>query len=250
MSIKTKYPNLPKNPIEVAIFEIRHKGILADDLLSVFTSFHDQIKVGFPTFKKGYNRNIHVDETPNHKLKARVTTNELSEGRFISHDKKKSLLITNGVFNLNIPGNYSSWEDYYDEFQHLYKKFFSTLKVKCIITGVSVRFINKFQIENFDDPSSYFNTTIYADKDTIEGDVLSFLMQYTVWKKEQNIQINVTQGAENAIDKITPYLFDLDVIYSSIIDIETIPEIFKQLREEKNKAFFSNITEKTLKMLL
>ena len=250
MSNTDKYPNLPKSPIEVAIFEIRHHFINPPISIAGLSGFHSFIKEKYPISNLGYNRNVQIDELPNGKPKVKIISNDITEIRFISSDKRMILMIRPNVFNLNIPGNYTNWNDCFSEFQYLweqFKKYLLSIEQTFEIIGASVRYINKFKFETFDNPSEYFNTTIYAVQDAIPDEVTSYLMRYVT--QRNNIQINVTQGLEPIIGNEIPYLVDMDIIYNSGIPNDNIWEIYDELHAVKNEVFFSNLTEKTLNLL-
>lgn len=252
MSKIDQYPNLSKSPIEVAIFEIRLHITVSDYTISEFLNLHKYIKDIFPTFNKGYDRSVNIDELPNGKLKTQITKNELKEIRFFSTDKKRTLLVNSNVFNLNISGGYKDWDTCFSEFQFVWSAFHKLFsnKLKFIIKGVSVRYINKFIFNEFEDASEYFNTVIYANEGVISGDVTSYLLRYVIQKKDDFIQINITQGLDQQVGAEIPYIIDLDVIYTIPISIDHLWDIFLNLRAIKNETFFSNITEKTLNKLL
>jgi uncharacterized protein (TIGR04255 family) len=250
MAENFEFPVLSKNPIEAAIFELRHLFITPAFSINELSGFHNLIKDKFPTMNKGYNRNIHVQELPNGKAKATVTNNEINELRFIASDQTRILSINSRVFNLNIPGNYTNWSDYYSDFEYLYRKFYEYLvtKIPHVLVGASVRYINKFRFENFEDPSEYFNTTIYAVKQAVPDSVTSYTMKYVVEQEKPHIQIHVTQGADPVVDKIVPYLFDIDVIYNHNLQMNEVKGIYEQLYYLKNKTFFYNLTDKTINL--
>ena len=133
----------------------------------------------------------------------------------------------------------------------MYQKFYDYLanKFPHVLIGASVRFINKFSFENFDNPSDYFNTTIYADKKAVQDDVNTYTLKYVVEQKDSHIQINVTQGADPVINKIVPFIFDIDVIYNHNLNLNDIKEVYDKLHYLKNRTFFSNLTDKTINLL-
>jgi len=251
MSAKETFPNLNKNPITAAIFEIRHLFTVPSFDIDTLSSFHQLIKDRYPTLNKGFNRNIHIQDLPNGKAKATVSGNQVIELRFISDDKKRSLLINSNVFNLNITGHYSTWDEYYTDFFFLYSKFYDFVvrKYSLILIGASARFINKLLLDEVHNPADYFNTTIYAEKDAVPNDVTSYVMKYIAEVADQNVQIQVTQGFEPVVDNKTPYLFDIDVIYNKLFEFDELKNIYDELHYLKNKTFFNNLTEKTLNLL-
>lgn len=251
MSDKNTYPNLKKNPIEVAIFEIRHQFLDLDIDVAQFLQLSSLIKEKYPVNNSGFNRNVHIDELPNGKARARITSSSVTEVRFISVDKTKTLMINAKVFNLNITGRYVSWQECIAEFQFLWLTFnkFISKRQPFQIIGASVRFLNKFLFKEFENPTDYFNSVIYSEKQAIVGEVSSYLIRYVTERENKNVQINVTQGPEPKMGEDIPYLFDIDAIYKSPIPFRQLWEIYELLHQLKNETFFSNLTPKTLNLL-
>jgi uncharacterized protein (TIGR04255 family) len=65
---------------------------------------------------------------------------------------------------------------------------------------------------------------------------------------EEGIYAIVNQNAEHLPEKYV-YIFDIDVLNRNnlLFEINTLDETIEGLRNIKNKIFFENVTEKTLK---
>jgi uncharacterized protein (TIGR04255 family) len=243
------YPNLSKAPIKTAIIEIRYNLTNFLNDASIFSDFHQYIKSDFPTSQKGDHKDINLNENPNGDIKATITKQYIRDYKFISEDKKTTLLISLERFNLNLGGTYSSWVDVITKFKTLWELFSDTfLKKQIEIKGLSIRYINRIELDDIDIPSKYFNTTIYAEDGVIPETVTSYFMNYRITTPE-NYELIITQGVEPRISTRSFYLFDIDVI-KNILPNDNIWEIFEKLRDHKNKIFFSNITDLTLQKLL
>lgn len=251
MPEKNNFPILSKAPIKVAIIEIRFK--LNEPRLNSKdqSQFHELIKSKYPITNKGVYRNIDLQEGTDGSAKATVTDAEIAEFRFISKEKDKILTVYKDKFNFNQTGLYSSWQELISEYRALWELYWEQIinKENLIFTGLSVRYINTIELSDINDPSEYFNTTIYANEGVIPGTVNSFLMRYGVSLEDDNVQMNIIQGLETPVGEMNNYFFDIDVIYNKPIEYENIWGAFERLRFLKNQMFFNNLTDKTIKLL-
>jgi len=249
--LKTEdYPNLSRPPIKLAIIEIRYDWLSSKDA-ATFIDFHTYIKNDFPTEQKGDHKNINLDNTNDGNIKATITKQYVKDYKFISADKKNVLLVSKERFSLNVQDNYTTWRDFVSKFKELWELFTTHIITsdQVNIKGISIRYINRIELEEVNNPSAYFNTTIYATEGVIPENVTSYMMHYRVLTPE-NIELLITQGIEPRTTKVSPYLFDIDVIKNNLTNNEDIWSLFENLRRQKNKVFFSNITDLTLSKLI
>lgn len=250
MSAIKNYPVLSRSPIEVAIFEIEFNS---DVIFQSNNSkkFHSAIKDNFPQISENLNRNIELGNLANTAKTVAVSAPEVTEFRYISSDKNQILAIDKRKFNFSINKAYSNWEQNFPIFLDLWEVFDQLFGDNINkISRISTRFINKIEISDMTSPSDYFNTTLYASEGIIQGEVLDYLAKYSSFLRNENVFLNVTQGFEPVQNRLSPYVFDIDVISVAEIEKGEVPRSFEILREVKNKTFFANITEKTLNLLL
>lgn len=247
----TDYPTLTHSPIQVAILEIRFFSDTAILDASYEKAYHKHIQDLYPTSNNGMERNINIEALPGGKEKVSVSNGEVIEFRYVSADKNKTLVINSRRFSITVNASYKDWEEFTKEFSHLwdiyYHKFLDPQRN--IIEGISTRFINRMEVTGLTTPAAFFNTTIYADEGVIPGVVDSYLMRYTTNVVEDSIQIHVTQGFETPINNISPYTFDVDVVYNRQLLYDDLKPALDLLRVHKNNVFFKNLTEITLNSL-
>jgi uncharacterized protein (TIGR04255 family) len=252
MSVNQPYPNLSKSPIQAAIFEIRYQWLNPEKDASSFSSLSPYVRNYFPTSKAGNHQEINLNQSPDKKtIKSTVTKQYIRDYKFISESKKNILLASRDRFNLNIGDKYVSWEHCMGVFKHSWKAFFGNVirQDEISITGISARFINKIDLDQVNNPVEYFKTTIYAEDGVIPETVTSYLLNYRVTTADQ-IHLLITQGFEPILNGKNTYIFDIDVINNNINNSSDLWSEFERLHDNKNKVFFSNLTETTLKLLI
>ena len=131
----------------------------------------------------------------------------------------------------------------------MYLGYFSKALNAHTIKRTSIRFINRFALDEFNNPIDYFKTTISTSED---GAVPYPVSQYAfnmMVPVNQNVYSIVKQEFNKISDK-NNYIFDIDVLDQSnlVFDINTISEVLVNLRQVKNKIFFGNITDKLIEL--
>lgn len=246
-----QFPTLSNPPIQLAVFEIVHNfaKVLEHNYQD---TFHKLIQNKYPNQAPNLNRNIDLKNISdiNTETTVKISKPEVTQYRYISTNKDRILLIDKEKFNLTVNKGYTRWEDNIGEFKELWSIFQDINPGLLEVKRISTRFINRIEIADMERPMDYFNTTIYANRDVIDGEIQNFLMRYTTLFKEDNIHLNVAQGFEPRIGNIYPYLFDIDVLSIKNIHGNDIWKVFEKLRTIKNNAFFSNLTDLTLNQLI
>ena len=245
-----EYPLLNNSPVSLAILEIRYVAGKELDINS-FPIVNHLFAADFPIQRKGQSRQIEIDESQG-KPKATIGDPRIEDYLFISENKEKNFKVSLERFNFNQNGNYKGWDLFIEDCKRVweiyYNEFFN--KVEFTITGISIRFINKIEIPiDKINQTSVFKTTIYAEPGVIPDTVNSYLIKYTVPFIESDTIANVIQSLEAIEEDIYPFMFDIDVIMNRFINPAELWHSFSYLREIKNKIFFSNITDETLKLI-
>ena len=162
-------------------------------------------------------------------------------------EQKKKFIIAEGTLTYIVEDKYSSWADFEKEISVLLQKC-EPILINCIVNRLSIRFINQFVFENFDDPTEYFKTLISSSEDqvSIPYPLIKYGFKLTLDVKENTYAI-VNQNLDRVRDKYV-YIFDIDVLNRTDLMFEnaTIVSVIQELREIKNNIFFSNITEKLI----
>jgi uncharacterized protein (TIGR04255 family) len=147
---------------------------------------------------------------------------------------------------------YKGWEGYKKNIMH-YLNILSPILLNHTVKRVSIRFINQFEFDEFSDPTDYFNTilsTKLEESSIFPVTNFSFRIQHNIpMENKENVYSIVNQNLEVVPNKYL-YFFDIDVLekVNLIFDENVILSKVEKLREIKNKLFFSNLTEKTIKL--
>ncbi|WP_231464800.1 TIGR04255 family protein [Pedobacter sp. Leaf132] len=249
--LNQKYPTLSKPPIQTAVFQIGFDSISSfpfkDELINAFAK---KISNVFTVFNRNYNRTLELGKVRHEDKKVKISEPIIDTYIFASSDNSLVINITKSSFIFETR-KYTTWEKQIDQLREIWSIYSDMILAGGYkVNRASTRFINRIEIPEMVDPTQYFNTTLYAASNVIQGEVDSFLIRYTTKLKDIDIQTHVTQGFEPAIGKIFPFVFDIDVISLKELTYNNLWDEFDILRKVKNKTFFSNLTEKTLNLLL
>lgn len=243
-----KRESLNNPPIVAAIFQMKY---IANNLeLSDFLSFDMPIKKHLPIRKDTGQVGIKMSASiPLGTAKATVTTDaQIQSYQYLSADQKSRLEISSDTITFIDEHKYSGWE----HFKEMAKSYLSiisgTLFDNCEVNRTSIRFINRFTFNDFDNPQDYFKTLISST----ENNHLPYpLRQYgfRLFMDIPNTDIYsiVNQNIETIPTNKFMYTFDIDVLDKQrlFFNIDTIIDNTDILRSIKNEIFFNNITQKT-----
>ena len=242
-----KWPSLAKPPVVTAILQLKfdNDSVKVEDYLK----YDNLLKRDFP--KRNENIESSLSLSPATKItigKAQVSgvTNTRRTGYvYFTTDQKEKLSLSESDITYTSEKPYEGW----DIFKQMALKILNTLSPmmkNVTVRRTSIRFINQFNFDEFNDPSVYFNSQIASTK----GGMLYPLMRYgfrLTYDIEEGIYSIVNQNAEHLPDKYV-YIFDIDVLNRNnlLYELNTIDETLEGLRTIKNRIFFGNITDKTL----
>jgi len=225
----TKWKNLSNPPVVTAIFQLKYDS--GSIKLDEFLKFDTVLKREFPNRSENIESSLSL--LPSTRIpfgKAQVTLSETE----ITYTKESP---------------YTGW----DSFKGFVLKVLQTLS--SVLEGVtiqrtSIRFINQFNLLEFDDPTEYFNTQITSSvaDSSMPYPLLKYGFRMT-FDVAEGIYSIVNQNADHLTDRFI-YIFDIDVLDRNniLFDVNSIGEILENLREIKNKIFFGNLTNKTLEL--
>lgn len=244
-----EWPILANPPVVVALFQLKFE--MGNTKLSDFLKFDTQLRSDFPHRNDNIEASIDLPSSPIPLGVSKVTgTSNAKMARhvYFSSDQKCKLTITDGSLTYTDERKYVGW----NEFERLVCKYltlFSPILAKHIITRTSIRFINLFTFDSFNDPTVYFKTLVSTtSENALPFPVMKYSFKLMLDVKE-NIYSIVNQNLDKAPDKFI-YLFDIDVLNKSnlIFDINSIKETLAELRGIKNDVFFGNITSKIIEL--
>lgn len=246
-----KWPNLAKPPVVTAIFQLKFDrgAVKVEDFLKCDSS----LKRIFPKRNENIESSLSISPSTRIPLgKAQVSgvTDTRRVGYvYFTTDQKEKLALSESDITYTTEKSYEGW-DSFKEFVLRVLGFLQPVMENVTIRRTSIRFINQFNFEKFDDPTVYFNTLITSSKN--EGNLLYPLMKYgfkLTYDIEENVYSIVNQNVEHLPDKFA-YIFDIDVLNRNnlMFEINLVSDILEQLRNIKNEIFFGNVTDKTLEL--
>ena len=118
------------------------------------------------------------------------------------------------------------------------------------LTGISLRYVNKFNLPlDTKHLTEYFTTYLKDDKNT--HSIYGFQLKYNSFDRENNFNIYIGHALEKPIENSIPYLIDIDVIYNSNIEnnAEIIWPIFEKIRTRKNLIFNNSLTDQAKSLI-
>ena len=247
--IQNKWPILANSPIEVALFQIKYD--IGGGDLSDFLTCDTEIRKSLPIRKDDFSANINLEHTRIPLGESKITgisNTKLSQYTYLSQDQKSKLAITSDTITYVEEHKYDSWETYLSTIND-YLQILSPILTNQLIKRTSIRFINRFKLDQVTNLLDYFKTTISTQTD----DTLPFSVSKYGFKIYANIDENRYSVINQSLDKpsnMYEYVFDIDVLDKSqvVFDLHTINELLSNLRECKNIIFFGNLTDKGLEL--
>jgi hypothetical protein len=242
-----KWPVLGKPPVIVALFQLQFE--MGNLVLNDFLKFDSQLRKDFPKRADNIEASINMPSTaiPLGISKVIGTSNARMQSHvYFTEDQKCKLTISEGSITYVDEHPYVGWP-FFQESVCKYIALFAPVLETHTINRTSIRFINQFAFESFDNPTEYFNTLISSTED--KGFPFP-LIKYgfkLVLDIRQDIYSIVNQNLEKSSANYN-YIFDIDVLNKSnlIFDVNSIVDVLSELRGIKNSIFFSNVTQKTI----
>jgi uncharacterized protein (TIGR04255 family) len=245
--MEKQWPKLQKPPIVMVICQVVFDN---KETVSLSSNVVASIRKTLP--KEFINRHTNIDLNLSAPLPLGESTvkgganTRISAHVYHTDDQKKKLEIALNRITYTDETPYSG----FDELRKSVDLYLSSLNdylKDTSVKRVSLRFINRFSLDEFSDATKYFKTVISSTED----DVMSYpVAGYSFkWTSQipENTRAIVNQELSHGVDKYE-YLFDIDVLCDNnlLYDKETILSITDKLRIIKNDLFFSNLTPKTI----
>lgn len=250
-NVSKQWPKLEKAPVVVAICQIKFDD--CNIAINDFLRFDANVRKYLPERNDNIAASISLKNNTPIPL-GRAPINGISDAKvagfwYFSKDQKEKLEISNEGITYTSEAVYDGW----DNFKTTVLKYFEIFKPileTVVIKRTSIRFVNQFEITEFNDPAQYFNTVISStnDKKHLPYPLLKYGFRMTVDVKEGVYSI-INQNVDKKTDKYT-YIFDIDVLNRNnlLYTSETLGEVLEDLRNVKNTIFFNNITDKTISL--
>jgi uncharacterized protein (TIGR04255 family) len=243
------WPNLNNPPVVVALFQLKFNstGIKLIDFLKYDTI----LKHNFPIRKDNIQVGIDLGGTSIPLGVSKITgTSDAKIGSYLycTVDQKIKLEISEGTITYIDERPYQGWDKFKESTLKAISSLTDTLS-NTEVNRISIRFINRFSFENFDNPQDYFKTLISSSEDNqLPYPLRQYGFRLLMDIPNTDIYSIVNQNVENERANSFIYTFDIDTLDRQrlIFEKDTLAENMEILRGVKNEIFFGNITKKTL----
>lgn len=242
-----KWPVLGVPPIVMAIFQIRFEKNEND--LELFLKLDAQLRLEYPIKEDNIQASIDVGQNTIALgvSKFTGTSNAKITGyTYYSNDKRRKLIVEEGSVTFTDENKYEGWVSF-KGFISKYVRLFSFLNNKKV-NRTSIRFINQFVFDSFENPIEYFNTTVASSQGSdFPYPLARYGFNLVLNIPDSSIYCNINHNLDNPNSDKYIYMFDIDVLdrFEIKFDEQTLLSSFERLREIKNNIFFSSITDKT-----
>lgn len=249
MTTDKKWKVLPNPPIVLALFQVKFKQETLDT--EQVKRIEKRIMDKFPVCVTHHQSNFNISSpllVGQQTVKANTSTKVVGY-TYSTTDQKVKLNIEQGTVTYHDERKYEGWESFISCIRE-FLDLISPLISGSLIQRVSIRFINKFVLPDFNNPLDYTNVTISAAQETAFAYPVSkyaFRLFHDV--PGTNIKSWVNHSLDN-VDGQLNYMFDIDVLdhQNIVYNEETIMDILENLRVVKNAIFFETLTDKTLNL--
>lgn len=241
------WPKLDRPPVVLSMFQMKYEW--NEENLDSFVSLDSEIRKKFPKMVKNIAAKINILSDRIHVGRTTVTGSsdaKIDRYTYLSEDQKSKLVITEDTISYINESEYVGWNHFSSEVSDCLALLGSVLDSK-IITRTSIRFVNNFEFETFENPEEYVKTMIVSSEDEVlPYPVLKYGFRM-ILDVNDNVYSIVNQNFDNPAGKPI-YIFDIDVLdrRNIVFDPDIILSIVNDLRIVKNDIFFNNLTKKTL----
>lgn len=242
-----KWRVLPNPPIVLALFQVKFKQEALDTVM--VKRIEKRIMEKFPICATHHQSNFSISsplQVGQQTLKANTSTKVVGY-TYSTKDQKVKINIEQGTVTYHDERKYEGWENFIlciREFLDL----MSPLISESLIHRVSIRFINKFVLPDFNNPLEYTNVIVSSSQNAdLAYPVSKYAFRLFHDIPDTHIKSWVNHSLDNIDGKLN-YMFDIDVLdhQNIVYNEETIIDILENLRIVKNNIFFETLTDKTL----
>ena len=245
--MEQKWPSLAKPPVVTAIFQLKfdNGSVKVEDYLK----YDNVLKRDFPQRSENIESSLSLGPATKIPLgKAHVSgvTNTRRTGYvYFTTDQKEKLSLSESDITYTTEKPYEGWGVFKENVLKILKTL-APIMENVTVRRTSIRFINQFKFDEFDDPTVYFNSQVFSTEGAMPYPLMKYGFRLT-YDIDEGIYAIVNQNAEHLPEKFV-YIFDIDVLNRNnlLFEINTLDETMEGLRNIKNRIFFENVTKKTL----
>lgn len=245
--MEQKWPSLAKPPVVTAIFQLKFDN----DSLKVedYLKYDSVLKRDFPQRSENIESSLSLGpatKIPLGKAQVSGVTNTRRTGYvYFTTDQKEKLSLSESDITYTTEKPYEGWELFKEKVLKILRTL-APIMENVTVRRTSIRFINQFKFDEFDDPTVYFNSQVFSTEGAMPYPLMKYGFRLT-YDIEEGVYAIVNQNAVHLPEKFI-YIFDIDVLNRNnlLFDISSLDVIVEGLRNIKNKIFFENVTEKTI----
>ena len=248
MSISQAYPNLPNAPITEAIIDI---GVNLPEGSTVerLRSMKADLQSDYPLFQN-INVSQHEFKFSNEGLVTQGEGHKLIGYKFQSMERNEVVQAKLNGFTFNKLKPYSSWDEIFPIAMELWAQYINCISPESV-TRVATRFINQFKIQRL----PYNNLDEYlvsppAIPESVPENVIDYFSRVVSFDAESGAGVTVTQSIGKCDEPdFLSIIFDIDTYMNVGLhpNDEAIDAKLNTLHEVKNRIFFNNFTETTIR---
>jgi uncharacterized protein (TIGR04255 family) len=237
--------HLARAPIMEAIIDCRTK-LPASFKVDAFQALREKIVKDYPKAEelRGFEAEVKVEHG---QLSQSTKQHGVVGLAFRSKNAENVAQFRIDGFTFSRLSPYTSWEEIFPEAFRLWK-LYSDIAVPDFITRMAVRYINKLRIPLPIGDFSEYLCAFPVVPPELPRQIATFLTRIVITESDFGANAAITQALEKPTDpNFVTIILDIDVyrVRQYEIDDEKIKLEFDELRQLKNKIFFSSITEKT-----
>lgn len=238
------YDSLINPPVKIALFQLKFSAVNIKN----FSETDSLLKHKFSIRKDNIEVGLNLDNTtiPLGKSTLKGTSDaKIKSYIYLTPDQKERVELLEDTLTYVSELPYEGWDNFVAQVESVLS-IMSNVLGNVEISRTSIRFVNRFLLDEFEKPDEYFTTVISKNGDPLFPlSQYGFRLQYEV--PQTNIYAIVNQSVEKDFSNNYTYLLDIDVLdkQSLYYEKETILSSMSNLREIKNRIFFDSITEKT-----
>lgn len=238
------FQQLKNPPVKIALFQLKFSSVD----MKVYNETDALLKHKFSIRKDNIEVGLNFDNTSIPLGKSRL--NGTSDAKiksciYLTPDQKERVEILEDTLTYITELPYEGWDKFVAQVSDVLS-IMSNVLGNVEIMRTSIRFVNRFLLDEFETPGDYFTTVISKKGETLFPlSQYGFRLQYEV--PQSSIYAIVNQSVEKDISNKYTYLLDIDVLdkQSLYFEKETVLSSLSNLREIKDKIFFDSITKKT-----
>lgn len=249
-SVNNMWPTLDKPPVGVALAQIK----LNTENFSIqkVDAIDKQIRDILPIRKEGTQVNIGFAKSnlPLGVSKISATSDvKIATYIYFSKEQKNKLEVSGDTITYVSEDKYTGW----NAFKKNVLRFLGILEQvfgQSEIQRTSIRFINRFSFNDFDNPEDYIKTFISSTGEPQPYPLRQYGFRLLMDIPDSDTHAIVNHNVERVIDGNFLYTFDIDVLNSQklLYSLDSIDNSLENLRIIKNNIFFNTLTEKTLSL--